>query len=416
MLAWLQAEHENLTPEAKLFWLRMGRIYGVGTPVSLGIKELPAQLNLGERFVARAISDLGKIQGSPGKPGFRLIWRWTEASSRGRPAYYYMAAPWTAPSKTTSCKLGKGREELIERILFKVRRPAFKARGLSLSPTNCLLLALLVSLAGVCGEIRGVSRARLRAMMGMSYERLENQLLKLRRMGYLFGWIGGGTGKFILGVRYGVYWLNLKKCGEHFKVELDPPTEGRVSYIYADIGAILVAATETKDILPEEVCELDGSSQVIWSPVERSKRGLMLFFESESGARLSEILQEALEEAAAWIAGRILKVGPDYSPDSERDAFIDRYQTVFVPESVLRKLTVALETVVIELLEYLFDLCRKMASCIVSVVRDSCRSRDLLGSSMHIELVACDRTFPSERRFLISHLSCRDKPNEPVDE
>ena len=411
ILACLHAKHRSFTPESKLLWLKVGRLYGASNPVCRTIKELSSELSLGDRFVTRAICDSAKIQGVRDVPDFKPLLISYVASSRGRPKSQYMAAPWPEPSKTTFAELGEGREELIEQILFNVEKAAFKDRGCALSPANCLLLALLVSLAGACGEVRGVSRANLRAMTGMSNERLDNQLKKLRRLGFLFGWVGGGTGKNILGVTFGVYWVNLRVCGKIFQVDVSFPDESTITYDYSGVGKSLLEEVGSIGMLPRFKNDDAGGQTVVWSPLEREARGVLNFFEMDPGGRFEAVLQQALEEATAWVAMRILIRAETYRVDverlifelgdEERESFKTRYQPVFLPRSVLTKSAFAKDVVVESLMDYLLDVCLEMSKGVVLPICERYRDR-LMGKPLHLALAVSSREFTDERTILLA--------------
>lgn len=78
--------------------------------------------------------------------------------------------------------------------------------------SNLLLLVILINYSDLCGCVRGVSRGRLRKMMGgISDDRLKSLLNTLLSEGYLLNYVGGGTHPYLFGKAKSAFYLNLIK-------------------------------------------------------------------------------------------------------------------------------------------------------------------------------------------------------------
>ncbi len=83
-----------------------------------------------------------------------------------------------------------------------------------LKPSNRILLAVLYSHANSCGMVSDLGVMGLAKRSGLlTRDRVECQLNKLKTLDYLIDHVSGVTGKYVLGVTKGAFFLNVFKVG-----------------------------------------------------------------------------------------------------------------------------------------------------------------------------------------------------------
>lgn len=98
--------------------------------------------------------------------------------------------------------------ESVHRLLAH-RTSDADADSPSLSPANIVFLIALLSCANECGAVRGLGVKKLSTYTGMTAQRINLQINKLRRLNVLLSAIPGTTSGRILGKTTTVYWLDL---------------------------------------------------------------------------------------------------------------------------------------------------------------------------------------------------------------
>ena len=83
-----------------------------------------------------------------------------------------------------------------------------------LKPASRILLAVLYSYANSCGMVSDLGVMGLAELSGLlTRDRVECQLNKLKTLDYLIDHVSGMTGKYLLGVTKGAFFLNVFKVG-----------------------------------------------------------------------------------------------------------------------------------------------------------------------------------------------------------
>jgi len=149
--------------------------------------------------VINELIDAGHI-----KPNFRF-------GQRGRPKRFIDISAATTEmlhNLTPAHPGGVLHLESVHRLLGR-RTSNADADSPSLSPANIVFLIALLSFANECGAVRGVGTKKLSTYTGMTAQRINLQISKLRRLKVLLSAIPGTTSGRILGKTTTVYWLNL---------------------------------------------------------------------------------------------------------------------------------------------------------------------------------------------------------------
>jgi predicted transcriptional regulator len=78
-----------------------------------------------------------------------------------------------------------------------------------LSPSNLVFLITLLGCANECGAVHGLGSTKLMTYTGMTAQRINLQISKLKKLGLLLATVPGVTGRQILGRTTTSYWLDL---------------------------------------------------------------------------------------------------------------------------------------------------------------------------------------------------------------
>jgi hypothetical protein len=103
----------------------------------------------------------------------------------------------------------------------------------SLSPANVVFLIALLSCANECGAVHGLGTAKLTIYTGMTAQRINLQISKLKKLGLILATASGVTGRQVLGRKTTSYWLDLKR--NLFRLP-NPSTIIRKSHVPLDSG------------------------------------------------------------------------------------------------------------------------------------------------------------------------------------
>lgn len=188
----------GLSPETKGFLAKWIWQYGLDRPVTDTVKGLAKTLVVTDRVVSRATKEL-ECRG-------HLRREATLAGPKGRPRGCYHLEPQLKHQLLAGHPAPLTRHEgLIRELLFDDTGAA-KRHPLTLS--NRVLLAVLLYHADPCGAVRNLGLSDLSALTGMSRDRLDSQLQKLKKHEYILAILPGSTGSRIFGLTKTVYFLN----------------------------------------------------------------------------------------------------------------------------------------------------------------------------------------------------------------
>lgn len=103
----------------------------------------------------------------------------------------------------------------IEQLLLWLDKDSGQQNSITdLKPANRILLAVLYSRAKSCGMVTDLGVMGLAKLSGLlTRDRVECQLNKLKTLDYLIDHVSGMTGKYLLGVTKGAFFLNVFKAG-----------------------------------------------------------------------------------------------------------------------------------------------------------------------------------------------------------
>ncbi|WP_210426291.1 hypothetical protein, partial [Marinobacter confluentis] len=105
--------------------------------------------------------------------------------------------------------LGDGYNIVSIRALLSHRTSNLGADAPILSPSNIVFLIALLSSANECGAVHGLGSTKLMTYTGMTAQRINLQISKLKKMGLILATVPGVTGRQILGRTTTSYWLDL---------------------------------------------------------------------------------------------------------------------------------------------------------------------------------------------------------------
>jgi DNA-binding MarR family transcriptional regulator len=228
-------------PETKYFLIKLLQVYGLNYPVTIKVKELANQLGLWDQEVTiatKVLTDHGFLEVERLKAQKDLPARTLKCVRTDSPEYngtnrHGDEAPLVPPSH---------HQELIDHLLHPdpIQRGQTKTsqrdkentpRRHPLSITNRLLLIVLLRYADSGGAVRQLGLKDLEYLTGISQSKLENQIEKLKREGYIRSSYRGITGKRLFGASKGGYFLNLSHLayGEAANPGIIIYTEGPLS-------------------------------------------------------------------------------------------------------------------------------------------------------------------------------------------
>lgn len=193
------------TPEQKWFLLMLMREFESCAQVRLTVAEFSIRLGVSKDVVTSSckyLSDKGALRQSRVKTennGFLNAYDILVTEESIQKIF-----PSKQQSKIPTCK--KHHNNLIE-LLVTAQSNEFYIPKLKLA--NRLLLSVLLSYADECGVVRGIGISDLMKLTGMSKDRLDSQVDKLLKQGYVRSKFSGVTGTSLFGIAKGYYYLNL---------------------------------------------------------------------------------------------------------------------------------------------------------------------------------------------------------------
>ncbi|WP_296934932.1 hypothetical protein [uncultured Marinobacter sp.] len=179
-------------------WLENGDSF----PLQLSVQDCALDLAMPPARAGKVINEL--IDTGHIEPDYRF-------GQRGRPKRFIDISAATTEMLRNLTPTHPGRVLHLESVhrLLACRTSDADADSQSLSPANIVFLIALFSFANECGAVRGLGVKKLSTYTGMTAQRINLQISKLRRLKVLLSAIPGTTSGRILGKTTTVYWLNL---------------------------------------------------------------------------------------------------------------------------------------------------------------------------------------------------------------
>jgi DNA-binding MarR family transcriptional regulator len=193
--------------QVKFFLILWLRKYNDGFSDGETIKDLSFEFDVPVKWVSMSLDELY---------GRGYFVREKRFNSRNR---MYTAYAITEKLKVHMDDINCNHTSHLEALLFKRSEStslAANSRGkkihshFKLVIDSRLLLAVLISISDDCGVVTDCGIVELGQLAGMSKDKVKNHIKLLVEHKYINRTISGLTGKYIFGVRQGVYFMNLK--------------------------------------------------------------------------------------------------------------------------------------------------------------------------------------------------------------
>lgn len=168
----------GVTPEAKLFLLRW--LIDDERQVEGSVRDMVKRYGFNDRMVTGALACLMRSN---------MLKRRTVESGSGRYSYH-PTEKLKALRAETELLAGEERENLVRLLLRRkeIGRRETGRKGASrtcLTPVNRLVLLTLLALADDAGVVEGVTYRRLAKLIGIGQGRLQRQMAKLQKLGFV---------------------------------------------------------------------------------------------------------------------------------------------------------------------------------------------------------------------------------------
>lgn len=211
-VAKLLSHISELSPQSRYALMKLWLESAHSFPLQLSVQDCARHLAIPRARAGKVINEL--IDAGHIEPDYRF-------GQRGRPKRFIDISAATTEmlrNLTPAHPGGVLHLESVHKLLAR-RTSDADADFPSLSPANIVFLIALLSCANECGAVRGLGAKKLSTYTGMTTQRINLQISKLRRLKVLLSTIPGTTSGRILGKTTTVYWLNLNhqflKSSEH---------------------------------------------------------------------------------------------------------------------------------------------------------------------------------------------------------
>ncbi|MFL0797259.1 MAG: helix-turn-helix domain-containing protein [Cellvibrionaceae bacterium] len=318
---------KHSSPEIKCFLIKFLHTYGLGSSVEKTYKELIKELGVTDRVVHGAIQYL--VENGYFEKEIKTSARQGGSSSRVRKTTRYLCSPKLVrllddfesgeykclPTIKTASGGGRTRvftlrhTRLISHLLQADSARLVEKKRHPLNLSNRLLLMVMLSYANEYGVV-SLGYSSLSVLTGMGRDRLDSQIEKLKREGYIRCHVPGGTHPYLFGATEGVYFLNLKherfggegEAAPTIVLQADNTFQGRASIA---IQIIREAASVEKNKRKEQgsessVCVFPGLGFLSVAGFEQ----ISVFFWGKNNLWFKDYLQMKLEAYASMLLSR----------------------------------------------------------------------------------------------------------------
>lgn len=219
----------GLSPQARYALMKMWLENGHSLPLRLSVQDCARHMAIPRARAGKVINEL--IAAGHIKPDYRT-------GQRGRPKLFIDICAATTEVLRNLTPTNPGdvlHLESAHRLLTHRTSDAY-ADSPSLSPANLVFLIALLSCANECGAVHDLGTARLNTYTGMTAQRINLQISKMRRLGVLLSTVPGITSGRILGRTTTTYWLNLN---HHLLKAPDHPMIAKRTLVMLESGGIV---------------------------------------------------------------------------------------------------------------------------------------------------------------------------------
>jgi len=203
-IAKLLSHLSGLSPQARYALMKMWLENGHSLPLRMSVQDCARHMAIPRARAGKVINEL--IDAGHIEPDYRI-------GQRGRPKLFIDISAATTEMLRNLTPTNPGdvlHLESVHRLLTHRTSDAdADADSPSLSPANLVFLIALLSCANECGAVHDLGTARLNTYTGMTAQRINLQISKMRRLGVLLSTVPGITSGRILGRTTTTYWLNL---------------------------------------------------------------------------------------------------------------------------------------------------------------------------------------------------------------
>lgn len=282
----------------------------------------------------------------------------------------------------------------------------------ALSPSNLVFLIALLSYANECGSVHNLGMAKLRAYTGMTTQRVNLQVSKMRKLRLILATIPGTTGGRVLGKTTTAYWLNLSRPPFKSPIPSTIIKKGVVTLKSGDIASELFELTRQlrtiraerrkesgKQLQNKKILEL-AERRPIANPIRHlNDIDIFLvedFFKGTQNAALRNALQVVIDRAAIALTLARISPSPHQGKISLTPSMIKCLYRELLPVRLLKAEPNGFPTKKNQ--QMLVRLVLQVASITASEIVDGLRDIGFKSSSVaSLELAPTPNNFPRDR-------------------
>lgn len=242
------------TPESKIFLMKLIREFAWQSETGVvQVRDLSARLGVSDKVIKSSIDSL---------QGIGLLKRVSAKSPLGGNSYSYKICSNGNPDYSAAQNISQSRYLYFQPLIDELLRPdtTQKENGVAeiqgrnkqhpLTLSNRLVLITLLAHSDPLGIVRGLSKAEICKLVGITPTRLRSQLSTLLREGYIINVIGGQTLTPIFGKVQSVLTLNLLNKNYNFRVDVTRK-ENTVLLYGSSLSRQILMATKERPVKSE---------------------------------------------------------------------------------------------------------------------------------------------------------------------
>tara|TARA_R110000851_G_scaffold323449_2_gene490150 strand:+ start:1172 stop:2488 length:1317 start_codon:yes stop_codon:yes gene_type:complete len=202
LIANFLSDLSGLSPQARYALMKLWLENGHSLPVQMSVENCASHMAIPRARAGKVINEL--IDTGHIEPDYRI-------GQRGRPKRFINISAATTEMLRNLTPTHPGGVLHLESVhsLLAHRTSDADADSSSLSPANIVFLIALLSCANECGAVNGLGTSKLITYTGMTAQRINLQVKKMRKLGIILFSVPGMTGARILGKTTTTYWLDL---------------------------------------------------------------------------------------------------------------------------------------------------------------------------------------------------------------
>ena len=317
LLIFLVKEKE-LSLEDRLVLARLIVRYGDCRDIYGGVRDLARRLKLPVQMVSTSLPRLARLG---------ALQATVEEGHIGRPSYKYAMTHMIAVAARNAPKPQSVHHfRVIESLVLDIPSSTIKKKTDTLSPLNALVLAFLLFHGRSSGVICRLPKERYRDFLGINGNRLDSQVKKLKRLGYILGVRPGAYSKRFLGVVPSTIFLNLARCYGSTSVQFDREVHTCIFCRNESVAEIVFNSAMRQQAARWKEVEVDGPGYGLWQPGKLKSGASRFFFDVDRSG-----VQAALQVLLDVCACEQLLAKTSGTDEHERNNFIKKYGTWFFP-------------------------------------------------------------------------------------